>query len=380
LPLWGRSAAKGTLALLLDRMRCIDGMPLASHKPSAADIFARKYQDIDPADFQRSFVVKEDIPADDSELPHRPVNTFHLILDTRDPRYSCRNDVVIGPGNTVFYEDSIPFGEMSVRLRLLEKPRHVRGTVAYLSNTDPANYYHWLAFSLPLLGIYRDRLGIDPDYYYVGRSKQLFHLETLARTGIRAERVLSDAVTADRLIADFPDRRRRQGAVDRAMLAFSRGLHFEPPAHPPTRRLFVGRRDASRRRLANEDQCAEYAARYGFETVSLDGRSVAEQAQLFAEAAFIIAPHGAALTNVLFATAQASVLELLPPRPPAVVPVHAPILTAFREICAHVGCRYDYIFGVPLSARQPVDQSRDNFAISMEEFCTKLATMLAGAG
>jgi Glycosyltransferase 61 len=375
----GRSAAKRTLALLPDRMRCIDGMPLASRKPSVAEILARAYPDIDPADFRHSFVVRENIPADDIELPHRPVNTFHLVLDTRDQRYSCRNNVVIGPGNAVFYEDSVPFDEMSVRLRLLEKPRRVRGTVAYLSNTNPANYYHWLAFSLPLIGTYRDRLGIDPDYYYVGRPIRPFHLETLARAGVGAERVLSDAVSADRLVADFPDRRRRDGAVDRAMLTFSRDLHFEPPANPPTRRLFVGRRTARRRRLANEDQCAAYAARYGFETVSMDGRTVADQARLFAEAAFIIAPHGAALTNMLFATAKASVLELLPPRPAAVAPIHAPILTAFREICAFVGCRYDYIFGVPLSARRHVDQSRANFAIPTEQFCTKLAAMLAAA-
>jgi hypothetical protein len=355
-------------------------MPLASRKPLAAGIFARAYPDIDPADFQHSFMVRENIPPDDIELQHRPVNTFHLVLDTRDSRYSCRNNVVIGPGNTVFYEDSVPFDEMSVRLRLLERPREIRGTVAYLSNTNPGNYYHWLAFSVPLIWTYRDRLGIDPDYYYVGRPIQRFHLETFARAGISAERVLSDAVSADRLVADFPDRRRREGAVDRAMLTFSRRLHFEPPARPPTRRLFVGRRDARRRRLANEDQCAAHAARYGFETVSMDGRSVAEQARLFAEAAFIIAPHGAALTNVLFATAQASVLELLPPRPSAVVPIHAPILSAFREICAFVGCRYEYIFGTPLSARRHVDQSRADFAISTEEFSSKLAGMLAGAG
>jgi hypothetical protein len=42
--------------------------------------------------------------------------------------------------------------------------------------------------------------------------------------------------------------------------------------------------------------------------------------------------------------------------------------------------RYDDIFRLPLSARQHADQSRANFAISTEEFCTKRAAMLAGAG
>lgn len=373
----GRDAAKRATAWLMDRARGVDGLPLAAGKVLASDILAGTYPSIDLADFRHSFLAKEDIPDDGIDVPHRPVNTFHLLLDSRDPRYSCRNHVVIGPGRMVLYEDGIPFEEMSVRLRLLEWPRRVSGTVAYLSNTDSDNYYHWLALVLPLIGIYRERLGFEADFYYVGRPIKPFHLETLARAGVGAERVVSDAVVADRLVADFADRKRREGAVDRAMLGFTRGLYFERPAAPPMRRIFVGRRDAAHRHLANEAECAEYAARHGFEDVSMEGRTVAEQGRLFAEAAFIVGAHGAALTNLLFATPGCHVLELMPARPSPSAAISAPLLTAFREISAFVGCRHECIFGEALPGQRHLAQSHADFAISFDEFRDKLEAMMA---
>ena len=160
-------------------------------------------------------------------------------------------------------------------------------------------------------------------------------------------------------------------------MAFSRNLYYERPAAGPTRRLFVGRSNVQRRRLVNEAECIEYAARYGFESVSTDGLSVAEEARLFAEAACIIAPHGAALTNLLFATPGAHVLELLPGRPLSTVPISAPLLTANRETCAFVGCRYECIFGEPLPGQRHLPQSHADFAISFDEFRAKLKAMIA---
>ena len=373
----GRRAAKGVVGSLFDLARHVPGLSLARGKVRASEVLAGTQPNIDRTDFQHSFRVKEEVPDDRAEPRHRPIDTLHLLLDTRDARYSCRNNVVIGPGNMVIYEDGIPFEEMSVRLRWLERPRRISGSVGYLSNTDPGNYYHWFAWMLPLMGTYRDRLGIDPDFYYVGRPVRSFHLETLARAGVAPNRVLSDAVVADRLIADSPDRKRREGAVDRSMLAFSRGLFFEPPQAAPTRRLYVSRGEGSRRRVTNEARLIEHAAQYGFEKISMDGRTVANQAQLFAEAAFVIAPHGAALTNMLFAMPGARVLELLPDRPSPLVAIDAPVLTLFREICAFVGCPYDCIFGEPLSSQRHLPQSIADFSISFDEFRDKLAAMLA---
>ena len=79
----GRDVAKTTVAWLMDQVRGISGLPLASRKVMTSEALAGTYPSIDRADFRHSFRVSEDIPNDGIELPHRPINTFHLLLDSR---------------------------------------------------------------------------------------------------------------------------------------------------------------------------------------------------------------------------------------------------------------------------------------------------------
>lgn len=370
---FGVHLAKRAVKGVFDRLRGIEGLPLARGKLSGGDVIAGHLMDFDGAAFRQSFWVREELAAEGTDgVPHRPVETYHLLLDTTDPRFCCRNNLVTGPGNIILYEDECAFEHMSVRGRLLERPRRVAGTVAYLSNTTPDNYYHWLCLTLPLVGLYRTRLGVEPDHYYTGRPLTPWHLETLARAGITPDRVLSEPVCADRLVADIAN---RKGAVDTAMLAFTRNCFVESRTKP-SRRLFVGRRNTRHRRFLNESQCADHAARYGFEYVTMEGRSVAEQARLFAEADFVIGPHGAALTNLLFASPSTRALEILPYRPRLPFREGDPLLTCFREIAAFVGCPYRALIGEITPALRHQRLLEADFTLDFDRFRDRLAEML----
>jgi len=50
--------------------------------------------------------------------------------------------------------------------------------------------------------------------------------------------------------------------------------------------------------------------KYGFQAVSMDNKTVQQQADLFSSAEAIVALHGAALTNLLFAKPGVKVIEL----------------------------------------------------------------------
>jgi len=79
-----------------------------------------------------------------------------------------------------------------------------------------------------------------------------------------------------------------------------------------TRRLYVSRSDAKLRRISNECDLLPILARRGFEVV-LPGRlSFRDQIALFMSAEVVIGPHGAGLTNGLFARNRSRVLELFP--------------------------------------------------------------------
>jgi capsular polysaccharide biosynthesis protein len=77
------------------------------------------------------------------------------------------------------------------------------------------------------------------------------------------------------------------------------------------RRLLVARRGPART-IANLGEVQAALSGYAFETVYLEGMSMAEQILLFQSAAFIVAPHGAGLANLLFCEPGTGVVELSP--------------------------------------------------------------------
>jgi capsular polysaccharide biosynthesis protein len=90
----------------------------------------------------------------------------------------------------------------------------------------------------------------------------------------------------------------------------ARLAHLLVPPVQATRRLFVSRRDSARRNLLNEDAIFSVLEPLGFERVVPGKMSVAEQIAAFSGARVIVAAHGAALTNMVFAPPGATIVEL----------------------------------------------------------------------
>lgn len=105
---------------------------------------------------------------------------------------------------------------------------------------------------------------------------------------------------------------------------------------PGGRRLFISRADSEQRRLVNETELIAVAAEFGFEPISLSGRSAAEQVELFTSASHIVAPHGAGLVNLLFCRPETAVLELHMDRY---------VNWVFRRLCGLRGLRYGCVIG-----------------------------------
>ena len=119
-------------------------------------------------------------------------------------------------------------------------------------------------------------------------------------------------------------------------------LHTVAAAVPPLpdpqtgRRIYIDRRRASNRELLNEQELIEALRPFGFLPVILEEFSVDDQIRLFRSAAFVIAPHGAGLTNLAYACPGCLVLELQ---------MDAYINWAFRRFCALLALPYDCIIG-----------------------------------
>lgn len=78
------------------------------------------------------------------------------------------------------------------------------------------------------------------------------------------------------------------------------------------KRIYITRRDATKRHVANEDELMANLAERGFTMVCPGELPWTEQIAAFAHADWIVGPHGAGFTNILFARPGSRLVELFP--------------------------------------------------------------------
>lgn len=95
--------------------------------------------------------------------------------------------------------------------------------------------------------------------------------------------------------------------------------------------LFVARRGAARRVIVNEAELAKALASLGFHEIVPSELTVREQIAAFSAAQVVVAAHGAALANLVFAPSDVLVVELS-----SATTLH---MTTFRELAHAIGQR-----------------------------------------
>lgn len=198
-----------------------------------------------------------------------------------------------------------------------DPPREIDGTLGVIAGRGDLNYYHFLMDVFPRLAVLATEGVPTPDRWYLPLG-QPFHRPILELAGVLpgAEVVDADAhphVRAERLLVPgMPDVDKR---VPPWSVEFIRERLRPPDAQLiPGRRIYVTRgRQRHNRIVVNEPAVLELLGEHGFEVVDPGAHPATDQIRMFAEAEWIVSPHGAALTNLLFASAGASVIELFAP-------------------------------------------------------------------
>jgi len=81
-------------------------------------------------------------------------------------------------------------------------------------------------------------------------------------------------------------------------------------AEKPHRRIYISRAKAQRRKLLNENDVWPILEKLGFELVFMEELSFSAQIETMQQAEIVVAPHGAAITNVLFCNPGTHVVEI----------------------------------------------------------------------
>jgi hypothetical protein len=177
-----------------------------------------------------------------------------------------------------------------------------------------ANYAHCLLQSVPRLDLLRRAFGLEADRFLLNAAAPGATVEALEILAIPADRLHlvpargAPAYRCETLRAATSPYVNDFGISWTA--AFLNELFLPEPPDSNSRRIYV-RRGVSKRAVLNEEEVLALLAPAGFEAITMDGRSIGEQAAIFASAAVIVATHGAALANLVFSRPGTAVIELM---------------------------------------------------------------------
>ncbi len=290
-------AAKTKAALLLDRDKEKEAIQALKQPLKRAEGTAPKLNVRTLSHFSEGETVREFGPCD--VLPGD--KEWYVVTENEAFLTDLAN------GNPEVSPHVVALGQTKV---MLNTPRRaVKLERAFLLGGS-ANYYHWLLDYFPRLR----HLTVDSGLpLLINGNLTKFQHQCLALAGVSEDR-----------LAKVPMPGRVEVKKLTAPLAATRSMTPEPetlpwlheifgisPSDKPKRRLYVSRADATLRRVVNEQEVIDVLKPLGFEVVTPGMMDVIEQARAFSEAEAIVAPHGAALTNLAFAPKGCKVIEFM---------------------------------------------------------------------
>ena len=201
---------------------------------------------------------------------------------------------------------------------LAAAPFH-RGSYLVFYNGNLHNYYHWVVEGVLLLDILSRALGVDskakialPKSMHI--AEVFDHRGSLEAVGFDGYNI---AEIADNLIkveeAIWVDSDLVQSMPAPHLKDFQQRLaaRYTGLCGSRNRRLLIARKGPTRT-IHNFEQVQAFLTKYGFETVYLEGKSIADQIILFQSAQFDVGAHGAGLANLLFCEPSSKVIEFMP--------------------------------------------------------------------
>ena len=196
-------------------------------------------------------------------------------------------------------------------------PLQVDGRLGVLAARGDGNYYHYLMDVIGKLGVLEQTPSIpEPERWYASVSGPPFQKQLLELAGIPVDAVVDAVdhphVSADVLVVPAPPAMSETNPPWAVQWLRDRLLP-RVDLSGPRQRIYVTRgASANNRTVLNDDDVTGLLESRGFVLVDPGTMTVAEQIRVFATADIIVATHGAALANLVFASPGATLIELFP--------------------------------------------------------------------
>ncbi|GJM60475.1 glycosyltransferase family 61 protein [Persicobacter diffluens] len=196
----------------------------------------------------------------------------------------------------------------------MESTSHLAGRVFnLLAGGGKNNYFHWMVDALAKTALLIKSGDFETiDWFLVSAHELPFQKQSLALIGIPPSKI---KVMKENTFLSFDElwcasSSRHNGWYKPWTQEFFNDIKT-PITYSPEK-IYISRRDTTQRKVINEDEIIPILEDMGFAILDLGNYTLGEQINLFRNAKSIIAPHGAALTNLFYCKKGTRVLEIFP--------------------------------------------------------------------
>ena len=207
--------------------------------------------------------------------------------------------------------------EINLKTLFLDRHEYISGYSCVTRNFRNGNYYHCLIDNIPkIYHLSQEPYRSIPEINLLvsgelSSAEELF-LTKMLPSNVKIKFVRENCCyQLEKCIILQPFTQWMSGYLPETYIDHFAEKTFPKRARNRKNRIFISRKNASKRHIKNESELMSHLSLYGFKRYSLEDLTVEEQVELFYDAEYIIGVHGAGMSNVLFAE-NANVLEIFP--------------------------------------------------------------------
>ena len=227
--------------------------------------------------------------------------------------FQYANDKIISPKYNSVLENGTPRIKKKYRGRVL----------SLIQGASGENYFHWLMDILPRIKICTENYPLNKIDFFYTPNPSLAQMESLNLLGINKKKIINSKfirhITAEETVftthpwyekGKFNDQSNKLSLWSVLWLK-STFLKFKKE-FKIIKKIFLDRSDNKYPRLNNYKQIKKKLEKQNFQFIELNKLSFVKQIYLFWNAKYIIGPHGAAFTNLIFCKPRTKVIEFKP--------------------------------------------------------------------
>ncbi|MDX2082921.1 MAG: glycosyltransferase family 61 protein [Rickettsiales bacterium] len=201
-----------------------------------------------------------------------------------------------------------------------------------------SNYYHWHIFALSKLLFLKEKNLLENSLLFLPKKyrRYKFALASLEKFGIKKNQIVfvprkSNIKVKELALVKAPQQNLPAFNQLRNILTanLQSDLNFGD-------KIYISRAGQVLRFVENEDQVVKLLEKYGFKKLIIDQFSYDEQIAICNKVKYLVSPHGAGLTNILFMKKNSAILEM------AVKPYDYKPVTDYYKLADMLGLKYFY--------------------------------------